>query len=101
MIDPSLVIEAMEEILARGPPSPRYGADLDIRVKIDRKTGRRPPLPACAPGGRRKELENEKARADRRARPSPISDDPKVGDTIVDEVPPVEMGRIAAQTASR
>ncbi len=28
-------------------------------------------------------------------------DDPKVGDTIVDEVPPVEMGRIAAQSAKQ
>jgi len=39
MIDPSLVIEAMEESLARAAKS-RYGADLDIRVSIDRKTGR-------------------------------------------------------------
>jgi N utilization substance protein A len=33
------VIEAMEESLARAAKS-RYGADLDIRVSIDRKTGR-------------------------------------------------------------
>jgi N utilization substance protein A len=39
MIEPSLVIEAMEESLARAAKS-RYGADLDIRVSIDRKTGR-------------------------------------------------------------
>jgi N utilization substance protein A len=39
MIEPSLVIEAMEESLARAAKS-RYGADLDIRVAIDRKTGR-------------------------------------------------------------
>ena len=39
MIDPSLVIEAMEESLARAAKS-RYGAELDIRVEIDRKTGR-------------------------------------------------------------
>ena len=28
-------------------------------------------------------------------------DDPKVGDTFVEEVPPVEMGRIAAQSAKQ
>ena len=39
MIDPDLVVEAMEESLARAAKS-RYGAELDIRVKIDRKTGR-------------------------------------------------------------
>ena len=39
MIDPDLVIQAMEDSLARAAKS-RYGADMDIRVKIDRKTGR-------------------------------------------------------------
>ena len=39
MIDPGLVVEAMEESLARAAKS-RYGSEMDIRVKIDRKTGR-------------------------------------------------------------
>ena len=39
MIDPALVVEAMEESLARAAKS-RYGAEMDIRVKIDRKAGR-------------------------------------------------------------
>ena len=39
MIDPNLVVEAMEESLARAAKS-RYGAEMDIRVAIDRKTGR-------------------------------------------------------------
>ena len=38
MIDPGLVIEAMEDSLARAAKS-RYGAEMDIRVVIDRKTG--------------------------------------------------------------
>ena len=38
MIDPDLVIEAMEDSLARAAKS-RYGAEMDIRVVIDRKTG--------------------------------------------------------------
>ena len=40
MIDPDLVIQAMEDSLARAAKS-RYGAEMDIRVSIDRKTGRR------------------------------------------------------------
>ena len=39
MIDPDLVIEAMEESLARAARS-RYGDDMDIRINIDRKTGK-------------------------------------------------------------
>ena len=39
MIDPDLVIQAMEDSLARAAKS-RYGAEMDIRVKIDRRTGR-------------------------------------------------------------
>ena len=39
MIDPVLVVEAMEESLARAAKS-RYGSELDIRVHIDRKTGK-------------------------------------------------------------
>jgi transcription termination/antitermination protein NusA len=50
MIDPVLVVEAMEESLARAAKS-RYGSEMDIRVKIDRKTGGRP-SPACAPWSR-------------------------------------------------
>ena len=34
-IDPNLVVEAMEESLARAAKS-RYGAEMDIRVSIDR-----------------------------------------------------------------
>ena len=39
MIDPGLVVEAMEESLARAAKT-RYGAEMDIRVSIDRKTGK-------------------------------------------------------------
>jgi N utilization substance protein A len=98
MIDPSLVIEAMEESLARAAKS-RYGADLDIRVAIDRKTGRAR-FTRVRTVVADDEIENEKAELTvEQARP--YLDDPKIGDTIVDEVPPVEMGRIAAQSAKQ
>ena len=38
LIEPDLVIQAMEESMARAAKS-RYGAELDIRAYIDRKTG--------------------------------------------------------------
>src|SRR6056297_1381386 len=98
MIDPSLVIEAMEESLARAAKS-RYGADLDIRVSIDRKTGRATFTRVRTVVGD-DEVENDKAELTV-AQAKQYLEDPKVGDTIVDEVPPVDMGRIAAQSAKQ
>jgi transcription termination/antitermination protein NusA len=98
MIDPSLVIEAMEESLARAAKS-RYGADLDIRVSIDRKTGRATFTRVRTVVGD-DEVENDKAELTV-AQAKEYLEDPKVGDTIVDEVPPVDMGRIAAQSAKQ
>ncbi len=98
MIDPELVVEAMEESLARAAKS-RYGAEMDIRVSIDRKTGRatftrvRTVVEDDAVENYQAELTVAQAKQ--------YLDDPKVGDTIVDEVPPVELGRIAAQSAKQ
>ncbi|MEE4119242.1 MAG: transcription termination factor NusA [Paracoccaceae bacterium] len=98
MIDPGLVVEAMEESLARAAKS-RYGADLDIRVSIDRKTGRATftRVRTVVPD---EELENYHAQLTVE-QAKEFLDDPKVGDEIRDEVPPVEMGRIAAQSAKQ
>jgi N utilization substance protein A len=120
MIEPSLVIEAMEESLARAAKS-RYGADLDIHVAIDRKTGRaaftrvRTIVDA-------EEMENDKAEfttetakpyfaAARRVatstgcamgsgsiRPRPSR---RSATASTNSVPPVDMGRIAAQSAKQ
>ncbi|ATX67575.1 transcription termination factor NusA [Roseinatronobacter bogoriensis] len=98
MIDPELVIQAMEDSLARAAKS-RYGADMDIRVSIDRKTG-----VAAFTRVRtvvdEEELENYHAQLTVE-QAKPYLDDPKVGDEIVDRVPPVELGRIAAQSAKQ
>ncbi len=98
MIDPGLVIEAMEESLARAAKS-RYGAEMDIRVSIDRKTGKAT-FTRVRTVVADEELENYQAEltVDQAKQ---YLDDPKVGDTVVDEVPPVEMGRIAAQSAKQ
>ena len=98
MIDPDLVIQAMEESLARAAKS-RYGAEMDIRVKIDRKTGRasfsriRTVVEDDAVENYQAQLTVAQARS--------FLADPKVGDEVIDEVPPVDLGRIAAQSAKQ
>ncbi|MGZ2255743.1 transcription termination factor NusA [Roseobacter sp. A03A-229] len=98
MIDPGLVVEAMEESLARAAKS-RYGAEMDIRVSIDRKTGRAT-FTRVRTVVEEEELENYQAEFTVEQAKQYL-DDPKVGDTFVEEVPPVEMGRIAAQSAKQ
>ncbi|MEO0676560.1 MAG: transcription termination/antitermination protein NusA, partial [Pseudomonadota bacterium] len=149
MIDPGLVVEAMEESLARAAKS-RYGAEMDIRVTIDRKTGRatftrvRTVAPQeeiesfqsdmtpdqasdvmkaqgndyfCTSGTKTlfdpetEESETIKVRRIYLRKPLPIeeglmegvdqSPEPQITDELIDEVPPVDMGRIAAQSAKQ
>ncbi len=98
MIDPGLVVEAMEESLARAAKS-RYGSEMDIRVQIDRKTGRAT-FTRVRTVVEDDDLENYQAEMTvEQARQ--YLDDPKVGDQYIEEVPPVEMGRIAAQSAKQ
>ncbi|MDO6727051.1 transcription termination factor NusA [Cognatishimia sp. 1_MG-2023] len=98
MIDPGLVVEAMEESLARAAKS-RYGAEMDIRVNIDRKTGRAT-FSRVRTVVADEELENYQAEftVDQAKQ---YMENPEVGDTYVEEIPPVELGRIAAQSAKQ
>ena len=98
MIDPELVIEAMEESLARAAKS-RYGSELDIRVKIDRKTGRAT-FARIRTVVEDELMENHHAQMTVKDAKAHLAE-PKVGDEIIDEVPPVELGRIAAQSAKQ
>ena len=100
MIDPVLVVEAMEESLARAAKS-RYGTEMDIRVSIDRKTGKATfTRVRTVVDPETEEIENYQAQlTPEQARQ--YLDDPKPGDMIVDEVPPVDMNRIAAQSAKQ
>ena len=98
MIDPALVVEAMEESLARAAKS-RYGAEMDIRVVIDRKTGRAA-FTRVRTVVEDEELENYQAEMTvEQARQ--YLEDPAVGDQFIEEIPPVDMGRIAAQSAKQ
>ena len=98
LIDPALVIEAMEESLSRAAKS-RYGAEMDIRVSIDRKTGRAT-FTRVRTVVEDELLENYQAELTVEQAKQYLSD-PKVGDQYVEEVPPVDMGRIAAQSAKQ
>ncbi|MPQ94389.1 transcription termination/antitermination protein NusA [Thioclava sediminum] len=98
MIDPDLVIQAMEESLARAAKS-RYGAEMDIRVSIDRKTGKAT-FTRVRTVVEDEELENYQAELTVEQAKQYL-DNPSVGDQIVDEVPPVDLGRIAAQSAKQ
>ena len=98
MIDPTLVVEAMEESLARAAKS-RYGAEMDIRVAIDRKTGRAR-FTRVRTVVAEEELENYQAEMTVE-QAKPYLEDPVVGDQFIEEVPPVQMGRIAAQSAKQ
>ncbi|GAA6209755.1 transcription termination factor NusA [Cognatishimia sp. WU-CL00825] len=98
MIDPGLVVEAMEESLARAAKS-RYGAEMDIRVAIDRKTGKAT-FTRVRTVVEDEELENYQAEFSVE-QAKQYMENPAVGDTYVEEIPPVELGRIAAQSAKQ
>lgn len=98
MIDPDLVVQAMEESLARAAKS-RYGAEMDIRVSIDRKTGKAT-FTRVRTVVEDEELENYQAELTVE-QAKQYMENPAVGDELRDEVPPVELGRIAAQSAKQ
>ncbi|WP_265501854.1 transcription termination factor NusA [Paracoccus beibuensis] len=119
MIEPELVIEAMEDSLARAAKS-RYGAEMDIRVKIDRRNGNatftrvRTVVEDEAVENYQAEFTAAQARPyfERPRDPAnfwtrgevrieDFADGPQVGDVYQEQVPPVELGRIAAQSAKQ
>jgi len=96
MIDPELVIDAMEDSLGKAAKS-RYGAEYDIRAKIDPKSGE---LDLTRHRAVVEEVENhftELTLEDARA----IKPDAQIGDEIIDPLPPMDFGRIAAQSAKQ
>ena len=97
-IEAGLVVEAMEESLARAAKS-RYGAEMDIRVSIDRKTGRAT-FTRVRTVVEEELLENYQAEFTVEQAKEYL-DDPAIGDQFIEEVPPVELGRIAAQSAKQ
>ncbi|MCS5596020.1 MAG: transcription termination factor NusA [Pseudomonadota bacterium] len=97
-IDRDIVIQAMEEAIQKAGRT-KYGYDHDIRANIDRKSGEltlKRYREVCV----EEEIENDAAQipleAAKRVKP-----DAEIGDFLVDSLPPLDYGRIAAQTAKQ
>jgi len=95
-IDREQVLEAMEQAIQKAGRS-KYGQENDIRAEIDRKTGE---IRLARYMEVADEVENDAIQltleAARRRKP-----DIQVGEFIVDPLPPIDFGRIAAQTAKQ
>jgi N utilization substance protein A len=96
MIDPDLVIQAMEESWSKAAKS-KYGAELDIRAHIDRTTGEVKMTRIRAVVEEVENMSTEMTPAEAVA----FMENPKVGDLIIDDLPPMDFGRIAAQSAKQ
>ena len=93
------VLSAMEEAIQKAART-KYGHDNDIRATIDTKTGdislalyREVVTEITDEGDANTQMTLEEAQAEKA--------DAKIGDFIIDELPPIEFGRIAAQTAKQ
>jgi N utilization substance protein A len=96
MIDPDLVLQAMEESYAKAAKS-KYGPELDIRAKIDRKSGE---LEMTRVREVVAEVENHFIEMTVEEAGAHL-DNPEVGDWVIDDLPPMDFGRIAAQSAKQ
>ena len=96
LIEPELVIEAMEESLAKAAKS-KYGAEYDIRAKINSKSGEltmnRCRLVVEEVENHFTEITIEEIKD--------LLPDAKIGDVVKDPLPPIDFGRIAAQSAKQ
>ncbi len=98
-IDREIVLVAMEEAIQKAGRS-KYGHDQDIRAKIDRKTGDITMKRYREVMEEDAEIENEIAQL-KLSQAKRIKPDAVVGEFLVDDLPPLDFGRIAAQTAKQ
>ncbi len=98
-IDREIVIEAMEEAIQKAGRS-KYGYEQDIRAQIDRKSGEIELKRYREVVANDFEVENEVAqlKLDQAKR---IKPDCETGEYLIDDLPPLDFGRIAAQTAKQ
>src|SRR5688500_6677215 len=96
LIDKGIVIEAMEDAIQRAARA-RYGAENDIRAKLDPNTG---DLRLWRVVEVVEEVDDHFKQVDLKGAQK-LKADAAVGDYIVDPLPPIEFGRIAAQAAKQ
>ncbi len=95
-IDREEVLEAMEEAIQKAART-KYGQEHDVRAQIDRKTG---DIRLARYVEVAEEIENEVTQITldvARAKKS----DAEIGEFLIDPLPPIDFGRIAAQTAKQ
>ena len=95
-IDREIVLEAMEEAVQKAARS-RYGAENEIRAQIDRASGE---IRLFRVMEVVEEVENPSTQltVDEARREK---EDAQIGDFLADPLPPLDFGRIAAQTAKQ
>jgi N utilization substance protein A len=95
-IEVEIVLSAMSDAIEKAAKA-RYGQENDIRVAIDPKTGETKLLRAVQVV---ELVENDDTQI---SLPVAQRDNPeaKIGDEVIDELPPVEFGRIATQAAKQ
>ena len=96
LIDRGIVIEAMEDAIQRAARA-RYGAENDIRAKLDPVTG---DLRLWRVLEVVEEVDDHFKQIDPKSAQK-LKDGAVVGDFLVDPLPPIEFGRIAAQAAKQ
>ena len=95
-IDREEVLEAMEQAIQKAGRS-KYGHEHDIRAEIDRKTGE---IKLARYIEVAEEIENETTQITLDVAKG-RKEDAVIGEFFVDPLPPIDFGRIAAQTAKQ
>ncbi|WP_159351237.1 transcription termination factor NusA [Roseomonas harenae] len=98
MIEREEVLEAMEQAMSKAGRA-KYGQEKDIRATIDRKNGE-VRLSRWTEVVEQEPVENEATQIPHRIAVK-IKPGIAVGEFIVDPLPPIDFGRIAAQTAKQ
>jgi N utilization substance protein A len=98
MIEREEVLEAMEQAIQKAGRA-KYGLEKDIRATIDRKSGE-VKLSRWTEVVEQEPVENEATQLPLRIALK-IRPGIKVGEFVVDPLPPIDFGRIAAQTAKQ
>ena len=95
-IEQHIVIEAMEQAI-QSVAKKKYGQDLEVKASIDEKTGE---IKITRLLHIVEEIENSSNQISLIQGKS-FNKDAKLGDTIYDPLPPIDFGRVAAQTAKQ
>ena len=95
-IEQHIVIEAMEQAI-QSVAKKKYGQDLEVKASIDEKTGE---IKITRLLHIVEEIEDSSNQISLIQGKS-FNKDAKLGDTIYDPLPPIDFGRVAAQTAKQ